>query len=102
MRVRIGCFRSAVRRVWPLGANTWLCFHRGDPSWKQIFGDTLHLLSIAVSEEKDALRIDGARGTIRWRSSRRWTKISIELEGLSPKKRKLVTMALLKAARFHE
>jgi hypothetical protein len=102
MRVRIAFFSSVIRHLWPLGANTWLCFHRGDPSWKQIFGDTLNQLSIAVSDQKNGMKLDGGRGTIRWRSSRHWTKINIELQGFNPQKRKLVAMALIKAARFHQ
>ena len=59
----------------------------------------LDLMLIDTSADASGLMI-AAAGRVTWHAGRRWTTISLDLSGFSPRKRSLIAGAIAKAARY--
>lgn len=88
-----------VRRGGP-GEQTWWAPHRGAPDWQTILLRQLRLLGIAAEPDGSRSRLMTPLGQIEWKAGPRWSIMALRLGNGSETKRRLVTAALLKAARY--
>ena len=87
-----------VRRERP-GRETWWAPHQRPHDWATLLARPLSLLGL--SPRREALQsVVCALGRIEWTVGRHWSTIRVDLDRGSEKKRRLVTAALLKAARY--
>lgn len=87
-----------VRRA-RTGVESWWSPHVTPRDWTPILHPRLELLALSpLAERTTALAC--SLGRIEWIAGRYWSTISVRLERGSDEKRRLVTAALLKAARY--
>jgi hypothetical protein len=87
-----------VRRRSP-GDETWWSPYVRARDWRTILSPTLALLALAPLDAGGEALTCGL-GRIGWSDRHWWSTIVLQLNGGSIRKRKLVTAALLKAARY--
>jgi hypothetical protein len=101
MSVRL--FHRNTRLVIPLrgrdGGDLWIALHHRPVAWGSVFAPALALVGIRAEASEDGmLRYDG--GKLIWTRETFWTTIRLHLPPCSAKKRALLAMGLLKAARY--
>lgn len=101
MSVRL--FHRHTRLVIPLqgrdGGDLWIALHHRPVAWSSVFAPALALVGIrAEASGKDRLQFEG--GKLIWTRKMFWTTIRLHLPPSSAKKRALLAMGLLKAARY--
>jgi hypothetical protein len=82
------------------GVETWWSPHFTPPGWTEILGGQLQLLGLSPEPAATPGRLAVRLGEINWITASRWSIITLHLRGGSEVKRRLVTGALLKAARY--
>lgn len=82
------------------GDETWWSPHVTVPSWTEILNGQLQLLCLSAEPAATAGRLTLRLGEISWITASRWSIITLQLQGGSDVKRRLVAAALLKAARY--
>jgi hypothetical protein len=106
MSVRFRPYDPNRRFVWavPFTAGReqtrWWSLHAASPDWRALFSRALDLMMIPAIGEGDAIAIGSGTGRVSWRGTPRWTRIDVDLQGMSEKKQAVVKAALLKAARY--
>ena len=88
-----------VRRTGP-GQVCWWSPSLRSPDWAAILAPQLALLGLPPRRGTEGASLSCRLGNIRWTTARRWSIISVQLEGGSERKRQLVAAALLRAARY--
>jgi hypothetical protein len=93
--------RLVVRLPARGGEEVWIALHQRPVAWGGIFIPALALVGIrAEASGLDRLQFDG--GKLIWTRETFWTTIRLQLPPCSAKKRALLAMGLLKAARYAE
>ncbi len=82
------------------GDETWWSPHFTGPRWTEILGGQLRLLGLSTDPGTVPGRLILRLGEISWITAPRWSIITLQLQGGSDMKRRLVAAALLKAARY--
>lgn len=82
------------------GDETWWAPHVTVPRWTEILGGQLRLLGLSAEPAATAGRLTFRLGEINWITASRWSIITLQLQGGSDVKRRLIAAALLKAARY--
>jgi hypothetical protein len=88
-----------VRRI-GAGDERWWSPHLRVPDWRAVLEAQLALLGLSPHTDAEPGVVRCGSGEITWIDRRAWSTIEVRLHRGSEQKRRLVAMALLKAARY--